>query len=124
MDDFFDPKKVTLRFNECINNRDIKALSNLMTDDHTFIDSDNRTNAGKLSCIEAWTGFFQMFPDYKNIFTQIETNENLVTMVGYSTCSDKRLEGPAIWTAKIKDGLVSESRVYTDSKENREQLLM
>ena len=119
-----DPKAIVLRFNECINNRDIKGLSNLMTDDHTFIDSENRTDTGKSACIEAWTGFFKMFPDYKNIFTQIETKGNLVTITGYSTCSDKRLEGLAIWTAKIKDGRVSEWRVYTDTQENRDQLLM
>lgn len=33
-----DPKLIALQFNECINKQDIKGLSSLMTDDHTFID--------------------------------------------------------------------------------------
>jgi ketosteroid isomerase-like protein len=34
-----DPRALTLKFNERINNRDVDGLAALMTDDHTFIDT-------------------------------------------------------------------------------------
>jgi ketosteroid isomerase-like protein len=33
-----DPKSIVLRFNNCINHADIDGLSELMTEDHVFID--------------------------------------------------------------------------------------
>ena len=42
-----DPQLIILEFNECINNQDINGLTNLMTEDHTFIDSENRIDKGK-----------------------------------------------------------------------------
>ena len=46
-----DPKLITLLFNECINNRDIRGLSQLITKDHTFIDSSDDIHKGKESMI-------------------------------------------------------------------------
>jgi ketosteroid isomerase-like protein len=34
-------KDIALQFNECINNANINGLSDLMTDDHIFIDTAN-----------------------------------------------------------------------------------
>ena len=53
---------VVMSFNECISRRDLGGLSNLMTDDHVFIDSGNNTIAGKERCVEAWRAFFATFP--------------------------------------------------------------
>jgi len=35
-----DPKLISLLFNEAIKNQDIDTLSDLMTEDHTFIDRE------------------------------------------------------------------------------------
>ncbi len=43
-------------------------------------------------------------------------------MVGFSECSFDPLDGPSIWTAEIRDGLVAEWRVYEDSEEVRKLL--
>jgi len=117
-----DPKIIALQFNDCINDRDIDGLGQLMTDDHTFIDTEGRQDKGKEHCLTCWQEFFQTFPDYKNIFETITTKVNLITMTGYSTCSDKRLSGPAIWTATIRDYKVAEWHVYTDTDDNRQRL--
>lgn len=45
-------------------------------------------------------------------------------MVGHSECSEEILDGPALWTAVIKDGRVQEWRVYDDTEENRKKLGM
>ena len=57
---------VAAAFNEAINTRDLDRLAGLMTDDHTFVDSAGGTVAGKPACVEAWRGFFEAFPDYRN----------------------------------------------------------
>ena len=107
--DAFDVMMVALRFNEKINQRDLEGLVELMTDDHTFID-----NSGDIdkNMKEGWRQFFANHPDYRNIFTSVTVEDNVVVMVGYSTCSSEpRLNGPSMWTAKVRGGRVSEWRV-------------
>ncbi len=116
------PIAVAIRFNDRINDRDLEGLVDLMTEDHTFIDSSNEVVGGREEMRKAWTDFFQHFPDYRNIFTWVESRDNLVVMVGHSVCSHKPLDGPAIWTAMVRDGLVAEWRVYEDKEENRRRL--
>ena len=41
------PKLTALQFNEYINNQDIEGLSNLMTENHTFIDREGTIDKGK-----------------------------------------------------------------------------
>ena len=117
-----DPKQLAMRFNECINCHDIDGLGRLMSEDHVFIDSEEELDEGKRSCLENWMGFFQIFPDYKNVVDSIDTDGETVVIEGHTECSDKRLEGPAIWTAKIEDGKIKQWRVYEDTPVNREKL--
>ncbi len=104
---------IALAFNEKINERDLEGLSILMTDDHTFIDNSGDITKGKAEMTKGWRNFFDSYPDYQNIFTSIFVNENVVIINGYSTCSNEpKLNGPSIWTAKIRENKVSEWRVY------------
>ena len=57
-----DRKLVVLHFNESINNRDIEGLSNLMTENHVFIDSSDDIHRGKESMIKSWIDFFNSYP--------------------------------------------------------------
>jgi ketosteroid isomerase-like protein len=116
------PTSVATRFNDCINRRDADALVDLMTSDHRFIDAEGSTVSGKQACLEAWQGFFDAFPDYRNVFTSLTARGGVVTIVGHSECTDPRLAGPAIWTATIEGELVAEWRVYTDTPETRTTL--
>ena len=100
-----------LRFNEKINQQDLEGLAELMTDDHTFVDAAGNITKGKKVVKEGWRGFFKKYPEYRNKFTSVTVQDNIVVMVGYSTCSYKQLDGPNIWTAKIRGGRVSEWRV-------------
>lgn len=97
-----------LRFNEKINEQNLEGLAELMTDDHTFIDNDGNVTEGRDAMKEGWREFFKKYPDYRNEFTSVTVQDNIVVMVGYSTCSFKPLNGPNIWTAKIQGGQVSE----------------
>jgi len=113
---------IALRFNEAINARDLTRLGELMTDDHTFIDIPGKVHEGRERMLTGWFEFFKNYPDYRNNFTHITTQERLVIMVGFSECSHVSLDGPAIWTAKIRNGKVAEWRVYEDTRQTRKTL--
>lgn len=115
-----DPTAVVVRFNDCINGRDIGGLARLMSEDHTFIDSQGGVVLGKQGCLDAWRGFFDSFPDYRNVFDSLTARDDLVTVVGHSVCSEPSLAGPALWTARIRDGKVAEWHVYEDTPQVRE----
>lgn len=117
-----DPKLIVLQFNEYINNQDIEGLANLMAHDYQFVDSGDDVQQGKEANVQGWLVFFKQFPDYLNHFLIVESRGNSVFVIGHSTCADDRLDGPAIWTAKVENDLVAEWRVYLDTPENREQL--
>ena len=110
---------IVMSFNDCITRRDIDGLSRLMTDDHVFIDAANNTISGKERCVEAWRRFFGAFPDYRNHFERVSLTGDNAVIIGHSVCSDLRLAGPALWSARIAGGLIAEWRVYDDTIASR-----
>jgi ketosteroid isomerase-like protein len=115
-------EKIVTEFNNCINSQNLEGIGSIMTDDHSFIDTENSIINGKEKCLKAWDGFFKAFPDYKNAFTKIQADGNFAVIVGHSKCSQKILDGPALWTAKVENGKIREWRVYKDTMENRKLL--
>ncbi len=114
-----DPKLVALEFNECINTRDLAGLEALMTEDHTFIDRNGKSETPRDVMILDWKRFFRMFPAYRNTFRRVESTESFVVMLGHAYWSEEHPYDPAIWTALIVDDHVREWRIYADSEENR-----
>ncbi len=99
------------KFNKFINSQNIEGLSELMTDDHIFIDSENNIVRSKENCLKAWNKFFKLFPDYKNVFVSMMEKESIILIEGYSSCSDAKLNGQAIWSVKIINDKIAEWRV-------------
>jgi ketosteroid isomerase-like protein len=114
-----NPEEVVAEFNAAINRRDVDGLAALMPDEHEFIDSLGAVERGKAHCLELWRGFFAQFPDYRNTFTHVSSNNGVVVVVGYSTCSTDVLNGPALWMAVTSNEKVAQWRVYKDTPENR-----
>jgi ketosteroid isomerase-like protein len=115
--------RTVLSFNDAITRQDLTSLGQLMTDDHVFIDSDNNVFSGRKPVLDAWSGFFDAFPDYRNVWTSLISADDLLIAIGRSVCaSEPGLDGPAIWTAKTRRGRVAEWRVYEDTPENRARL--
>ncbi len=107
-----DAVATVVAFNEAINARDSAALSRLMTDTHRFIDSEGTTVDGKRACLDAWRGFFEAFPDYRNVFDEAaEVDPGIVVVHGRSECTVAALDGPAEWRAVVRDGRVDEWHV-------------
>ena len=117
-----DMISAALQFNERINARDLTGLGELMTENHVFIDISEEKHEGRERMISGWFDFFKAYPDYRNNFTCVEVQDNIVIMMGFSECSHEPLDGPSIWTAKIRNGLVEEWRVYNDNPKTRKAL--
>ena len=117
-----DPKLIALLFNECINNRDIQGLSNLMTEDHKFIDRQNEVTAPKEKMVEGWFEFFESFPEYQNYFPKLESKGDTVIIPGYAIWEIGGEKDHAIWVARVEDDRVSEWRIFDDTLENRKKL--
>ena len=124
MDTMEDSKliSIALRFNERINARDLTGLGEMMTEDYVFIDIPGEVHEGQKEMVSGWFDFFRLYPDYRNNFTHVEVKDGVVIMMGFSECSHDPLDGPAIWTAKIRDERVAEWRVYDDKEEVRKEL--
>jgi ketosteroid isomerase-like protein len=115
-------EQACLRFNDAITAQSVEALALLMTEDHRFIDSAGSTVEGKAACLDAWRGFFESFPDYRNEFDDVASQGDTVVMRGRSICSTPELDGPALWSARVEDGLLTEWRVHPDEPANRRAL--
>lgn len=116
-----DPISIVEAFNDCITNQDIDGMASLMHEDHTFIDRDGSSHGPKSHMVDGWKQFFEMFPLYKNNFTEIRAVENRVFVLGYAYWSEEEPYDPVIWTGKIETNLITEWRVYEDSEENRKK---
>jgi hypothetical protein len=119
---FRDPKIIALQFNEYINTQNIQGITSIMAEDYTFIPISGKVEEGKELNIKGWKSFFDSYPDYRNIFTRVESRNNTVILIGYSTCSYEPLDGPAIWVATIKNDLVSVWQIYEDTEDIRKKL--
>lgn len=116
------PEKIVQEFNHKINTRDLEGLSEMLTPDHTFIDSSQEVHQGRELMITNWKTFFELYPDYQNHFRFLKTQADLVIVLGHSTCSFSALAGPAIWTARVVQNRIAEWRVYLDNEANRRML--
>ena len=116
-----DPKTIVAEFNDCINDQNIEGLSNLMSEDHVFIDRDGKSYGPKSYMVEGWKEFFHMFPEYKNTFEKIKAFDNHVYVLGFAYWSEKEPYDPVIWSALIEGNLIIEWRIYVDTPENRKK---
>jgi hypothetical protein len=78
------PIEVAMAFVEAINSKNVDRMSNLMTDDHTFIDGDGSEYSGKEQMTTGWKEHLELIPDLTlSIFKQFAENETVV-LLGWS----------------------------------------
>ncbi|MGE0543415.1 MAG: nuclear transport factor 2 family protein [Dehalococcoidia bacterium] len=135
-----DPRSVVLAFVSRINAGDVDGIAALLTDDHEFIDTAGMSFRGRETLREGWAGYFQLFPDYHIHAPSVRVESGTVTLVGTSTGTltpfgeqtlrrpdgtlpaPNQLQGPAIWTACVEDGLIAQWRVCSDTADVRAAL--
>jgi ketosteroid isomerase-like protein len=118
------PAEVAAAFVARINEHDLVGLSELMTDDHVFIDAlDNRV-AGRAAMRSAWEQYFALVPDYWIKVDKTLQDAGVVALFGvaggtYGGGSSGGQKGPwqipAAWLAETRDGQVAMWRVYADN---------
>ena len=117
-------RQTVLRFIEAINEHNVEKLCALMTDDHAFIDSQGNEVSGKEKMRTGWTGYFQLFPDYKIEVTDIFVQEDTIAAFGFAGgtfMGGKDQKGnswrlPASWKAVVKNEKIQLWQVYADAK--------
>lgn len=126
--DQLDVFKTVISFVEKINEHDVDGLVELMSEDHTFIDSMGTVVRGKKEMKNAWKGYFKWFPDYEiTIINTLLTNDSVgIFGIAKGTFnsedpSDKdKFEIPAAWRAKVKCKHITEWQAIADNETVRD----
>src|ERR1700675_1357994 len=114
-----------LQFLERINQHDADKLAELMTEDHTFIDSLGQSVSGRENMRLGWRSYYAFCPDYWVTHQEIFPNGDLVAVFGAASgtiAADGRLPDEnkwrtsAAWLAIVDRNLVKQWRVYADNK--------
>jgi ketosteroid isomerase-like protein len=115
--------KVVEAFIAAINRHDLAELSNLMTEDHTFVDSAGRNQSGRENMTAGWKAYFQMFPDYEIHVEKWLADNALVAVFGSASgtyngtrglVAENRITMPAAWRALVENGKIRLWQVYAD----------
>lgn len=116
-------------FVERINRADVQGLLDIMTDHHELWIFGEMDARGKKQMADAWKGYFEMCPEYMIHICEIYEKDDTAVLVGRTTGSHLKLprkkeflDEPVIWTAKVRDGLVSEWALHNHSNETRKKL--
>ncbi len=121
--DIMTPERVARAFVAAINSRQVEALSELMTDDHVFVDSDGSKKTGRQTVGQAWAGYFSMVPDYRIFVEETLARGDTVVILGRAQGTFARKGGvkpethwsvPVAWRAKIDGDRVSVWQVYVN----------
>ncbi len=117
-------ENITNQFIEAINQHDVEAICQLMTEDHTFIDSGGDVYTGIEKMRQAWSDYFKMFPDYKIDAPEFVVSGDNIILLGrasgtYSVDGTMKAENhweiPAAWKAVVADDKVKHWQVFADN---------
>jgi ketosteroid isomerase-like protein len=118
-----EPIEVALAFVAAINAQRIDRIAELMTDHHTFVDSDGSETVGREVMRAGWTSYLEMVPDYRIEVEETLARKNTVVLLGIASGTfvhDGRLDArnrwtvPAAWRAAIEGEQVSVWQVYVN----------
>lgn len=113
-----DPTETAGKFLAAINAHDVDALAALMTPDFLFVDSLGQRMVGGQRMEVGWRGYFIMCPDYWVRADYLIAREETVLAAGEAggTIDGQSWRIPAAWKGVIRDGRVTEWRVFADNK--------
>jgi ketosteroid isomerase-like protein len=114
------PRSVALKFVEVINAGDSEELVKLQTEDFVLIDMGGDVYRGR----DGWQDYFSANPDYRIHVQDVLMSGNGVAIIGKTTGShlppEVEKKETVLWTAEIRDGLVTEWRIYSDIEAKKE----
>ena len=115
--------KVVEDFIAAINRRDPGGICELMTEDHTFVDSMGTTASGHDHMLAGWQEYYRMFPDYEVQVEQMVADKDLVAVFGSTSgtyngkrglVEENRITMPAAWRAVVAGDKIKYWQVYAD----------
>ncbi len=121
-------KDIIAEFVRQINSQNVDGLCSLISEGHRFIDALGSIVQGREEMRRAWTGYFQLVPDYQISLEEIFENGDTIAAFGtaggtYAPSGELREENrwqvPAAWRAEVRDNLLTEWRVYADNEPMR-----
>ena len=115
-------KSAALSFVDRINAGDSKGLMELQSEGFTLVDYEGEVYRGR----SGWEDYFEECPNYKIHVSHAITSGNGVAILGRTTGSHVSPEveekETILWIAQIRDGLVAEWRLYSDTEEVEKQI--
>jgi ketosteroid isomerase-like protein len=117
-------EEIANKFIEAINRHDVDAIGELMSEDHTFVDSGGDVYKGNEQMRQGWADYFRMFPDYKIEAPEFVVSSDTIVLLGkasgtYTTDGklrpENRWEIPAAWKAVIVDEKIKLWQVFADN---------
>jgi ketosteroid isomerase-like protein len=115
--------KTVLDFVDAINRADAERLGGMMSDDHSFIDSDGTRTTGRPSVEDAWRRYFTMMPDYKIAVEETYSRGSVVVLIGtasgtYAAGGELKDENrwcvPAAWRAVTKGNRIAVWQLFVN----------
>jgi ketosteroid isomerase-like protein len=107
------PRATVLRFIEYLNEGDRAGIASLISEDLKFTDIRGRVYMEK----GFMAGYLAEFPNYKIHVRHALRGGDGVAIIGQTTGSHVPSEiedrETLVWTAEVKDGLISQWRVYS-----------
>jgi ketosteroid isomerase-like protein len=107
------PRATVLRFIEYLNEGDRSGIASLISEDLKFTDIRGRVYMEK----GFMAGYLAEFPNYKIHVRHALRGGDGVAIIGQTTGSHVPSEiedrETLVWTAEVKDGLISQWRVYS-----------
>jgi ketosteroid isomerase-like protein len=117
---------VANKFVAAINQHNIEAICQLMTKDHTFIDSGgdiySGIDNGKMR--QGWIGYYKMFPDYTIDISEVFVSGETVVLLGKASGTytldgslkpDNHWQVPAAWKAVVVGEKIKVWQVFADN---------
>jgi limonene-1,2-epoxide hydrolase len=110
-------------FIAAINRRNPSEISDLMTEDHAFVDSTGRIELGRENMTAGWKEFFHLFPDFEIHVERLLADKAVVAVFGSTSGTyngkrglvpENRIGMPAAWKAMVANGKIKLWQVYAD----------
>ena len=119
-----DVSEATVReFIARINSHDVEGIITLCAHAHRFVDGLGQVLTGYDQLRVAWSGYFNLFPDYQIDIESLAVAGEVVLAAGSAsspaapgTPTAQRWRIPAAWRAEVRGGLLALWQVYADNK--------
>ena len=119
-----DASEATVReFIARINSHDVEGIITLCAHAHRFVDGLGQVLTGYDQLRVAWSGYFNLFPDYQIDIESLAVDREVVLAAGSAsataaagTPTAQRWRIPAAWRAEVRGGLLVLWQVYADNK--------